>query len=87
MDHPILQVVAEGHDTHLINDVEAARPIKVENRVERSGRKQFVVKNTDLTKVDKSGRSERKQFDKSRLTWDAGRRSTHCQLGCKVQVL
>ena len=67
MDHPILEVVAERHDAHLVDDMEAARTIKVENRVERSGRKQFVkticersgrkqfAKNTDLTKFYEPG--------------------------------
>ena len=64
MDHPILEVVAESHDAHLVDDMEAARPIEVENRVERSGRKHF-VKNTHLTKI--------------LPTLDGGRRNTHCR--------
>ena len=85
MDHPILQVVAEGHDAHLVDDVEAARPIEVEDGVERSGGKQFVVKTTDLTNIDKSGGKqpticvENIDLTNMRWTWDGGRRSTHCQ--------
>ena len=39
MDHPIFEVIAERHDAHLVDDMEAARPIEVEDRVERSGTK------------------------------------------------
>lgn len=44
MDHPILEVVAEGHDAHLVDHMKAARAIEVQDGVERSGRcdQQFV---------------------------------------------
>ena len=38
VDHPILEVVAEGHDAHLVDHMKAARAIEVQDGVERSGK-------------------------------------------------
>ena len=34
MDHPILEVVAEGHDAHLVDHMKAASAIEVQDGVE-----------------------------------------------------
>ena len=38
MDHPILEVVAECHDAHLVDHMKAASAIEVQDGVEWSGR-------------------------------------------------
>ena len=44
MDHPILKVIAERHDTHLVNHMKASRAIEVQNGVKRSGTRKMSSK-------------------------------------------
>ena len=38
VDHPVLEVVAERHYTHLVDHMKATRPIEIQNWIERSGK-------------------------------------------------
>ena len=37
MDHPVLEVVAEGHDAHLVDDVQVPGAVEVQDGVEGPG--------------------------------------------------
>ena len=38
VDHPVLEVVTEGHDAHLVDHVQVPRAVEVQDRVERPNR-------------------------------------------------
>ena len=72
VDHPVLQVITEGHDTHLVYNMQSSRPVEVQDGVKRAGmsiKEVFVVNETvgvtELEDLLVSGSLD--QFAQSRL--------------------